>query len=118
MLPKGKNSLYLLFSFYKEISFVTFKKRNATRRIRVRRVLSPEVLFQSTVSQFSYVSPQLHLHISFDFLFTKTTEKVALTLVPIAWSPKTVGWDAVREKELEKKEIPQLEMQSWIHCSQ
>lgn len=70
------------------------------------------------MSQFNYVSRQLRLHISFDFIFTKTTEKVALTVVGVAGSPKTVGWDAVGEKELEKKEIPQLEMQSWSHCSQ
>lgn len=35
MLPKGKRSLYLLFSFCKEIPFATFKERNGTRR-RVR----------------------------------------------------------------------------------
>lgn len=35
MLPKGKHSLYLLFSFCKEIPFATFKERNGTR-IRVR----------------------------------------------------------------------------------
>lgn len=28
---------------------------------------------------------------------------------------KRVEWDAIEEKELEKEQIPQLDMQIWIH---